>query len=121
MELNVPFTSNNLCNTWISELGFVSCELRRKVADIMFIYDPLNGHVFSPDLLSMIEFNVTNHRLRNSNLFYVPFYKNNYSSTFFFPRALKLANLISDHVDFFYTSRIVLKKNVYLALNIIVN
>jgi len=106
---------------WISESGFVSCELRRKVADIMFIYDLSNGHVFSPDLLSMIEFNTTNHRLRNSNPFYVPFYKNNYSSTSFFPRALKLANLITDRVDFFYMSRIVFKKNVFLALNIIVN
>jgi len=60
-----------------------------QVEDTMFIYDLLNGHIFSPDLLSMIEFNITNHRLRNSNLFHVPFHKNNYSSTSFFPRALK--------------------------------
>ena len=69
----------------------------------------------------MIEFNITNHRLRNSNLFHVPFYKNNYSSISFFPRALKLANLITEHVDFFFMLRTVFNRNVYLALNLIVN
>jgi len=69
----------------------------------------------------MIEFNITNHRLRNSDLLHVPFYKNNYSITSFFPRALKLANLITEHVDFFFMSRIVFNRNVYLALNLIVN
>jgi len=85
----------------ISELGFISCEERREFADVMFIYDLFNSHIFSLDLLFMIEFNIANHRLRNSNFFHVPFYKNNYRSTSFFPRAIKLANLITDHVDFF--------------------
>ena len=64
----------------ITELGFISLEVRRKVTDIMFIYDLLNGHISSPELLSMINFNITNHRLRKSNLFHVPFYNNNYSN-----------------------------------------
>jgi len=99
-NINVPFTSNNSCNMRIIELGFISFEVRRKVADIMFIYDWLIGHIFPPELLSMIELYITNYRLRNLNLFHVPFYKNNYSSTSFFPRTLKLANLITDHEDF---------------------
>jgi hypothetical protein len=99
----------------INWLGFISYEVRRKVADIMFIYDLLNGHIFSPDLHSMIDLNITNHRLRYSNLFHVPFYKNNYSSTSFFPRVLKLANYITNHVYFFFMSRIVFNRNVYLA------
>jgi hypothetical protein len=82
----------------------------------------LNGHIFSPDLLSMIEFNITNHRLRNSNLLHVSFHKNNYSSTSFFPRALKQANIITDHVDFFFIYCIVFNRNIiYLALNSFVN
>lgn len=87
----------------------------------MFLYDLLNGHIFSPDLLSMIEFNTTNHRLRKSNLFHVPFYNNNYSSTSYFPRALKLANLIVDHVDFFCMSCNVFKRNLYLVVNDVVS
>lgn len=116
-KLNIPLISKNSYNMRMSELSFISCEVRRKVADIMFIYDLLNGHIFSPDLLSMIAFNTANHCLRKSNLFHVPFYNNNYSSTFYFPRALKLANLIVDHVDFFFMSRNVFKRNVYLVLN----
>jgi len=117
----VTFISNNSCNLQITELGFISLDVRRKVADIMFVNDLLNGHIFSPKLLSMIEFNITNPHLRNSDLFHVPFYKNNYSSTSFFPRALKLADLITEHIDFFSMSRIVFNRNVYLALNLNVN
>lgn len=36
-KINVPFTLNNFSNTRISELGFISCKVRRKVTDIMFI------------------------------------------------------------------------------------
>jgi hypothetical protein len=65
----------------------------------------------------MIEFNITNHRLRNSNLFHVPVYKNNCSSTSFFPRALKLANFITDYVNFLIMSRIVFNRNVYFVID----
>ena len=111
----------NSYNLRMSEFSFVSCEVRRKVVDIMFIYDLLNGHIFSPDLLSMIKFNTENHCLRKSNLFHVPFYINNYSSTSYFPRALNLANFAVDHVDFFFMSRNIFKRNVYLVLNDVVN
>lgn len=72
-KIKVPFISNNSRNIQISELGFISLEVRRKfrLGYIMFVYDLLNGHIFSPELLSMIDFNITNHRLRNSNLFHV--------------------------------------------------
>jgi hypothetical protein len=120
-KLNIPFTSNNMYNMQINELSLISCEVWRKVTDIMFIYDLLNGHILSPDFLSMIEFNTKNHRLRNSNLFHVLIYKNNYSSTSFFPRALKLANSIIDHINFFFMSCTIFNINVYLALNLVVN
>lgn len=120
-KLNIPLISKNSYNMRMSKLSFISCEVRRKVADIMFIYHLLNGHIFSPDLLSMIAFNTANHCLRKSNLFHIPFYNNNYSSTSYFSRALKLANLIVDHVDFFFMSRNVFKRNVYLVLNDVVN
>ena len=35
----------------IRELGFISCEIMRKVADIMFIYDLLNGYIHFSELL----------------------------------------------------------------------
>lgn len=77
--------------------------------------------VFSPQIYFLRQSLITNHRLRNSNLIHVPFYKNNYSSISLIPRALKLANLITDHVHFFFMSRIVFKINVNLALNLVVN
>jgi len=91
------------------------------VADIMFIFDLLNGLIDSPELLSMIGFITPSRYLRKSNLFHVPFYKNNYSSASFFPRALSLCNVITDHIDFFFMSRDLFKKNVYLGLNLATN
>lgn len=64
----------------IKELGFISCDIRKKVADIMFIYDLLNFHIHSPELLSMICFNITRHRLRKVNLFHIPFNRFNYGT-----------------------------------------
>jgi hypothetical protein len=37
-KLNTPFTSNNMYNMLINELGLISCEVRRKVADILCVY-----------------------------------------------------------------------------------
>jgi len=67
----------------------------------MFLSDLLNCHTCSPELSSIINFNIPNHTLRKSKLFFAPFYKINYSSISFFPRVLSLANLITDHIDFF--------------------
>jgi len=115
----MPISSDSY-NVQIPQLGFANCELRRNVADIMFLYDLLNGHTYSPELLSLINFNIPNRTLRKPKLFFVPFYKNNYSSASYFPRVLSLANNIADHLDFFFMSRDIFKQNVYTALSLVV-
>lgn len=116
-KLNIPVTSS-LQN---SVFGFTSCNLRRNVANIMFLFDLLNGLVDSPELLSMIGFITPNRYLRKPNLFHIPFYKNNYSSASFFLRALSLCNAIAVHIDFFFISRDLFKQNVYLGLSLAIN
>jgi len=39
-------------------LGVSLCELRRKVADLMFLFDLLNGKKDSYELIAMVGFNV---------------------------------------------------------------
>jgi hypothetical protein len=112
--------SRDLYNVQIPQLGFSNCKLRRNVSDIIFLYDLLNGHTYSPGLLSLINFNIPNRTSRKFKLFFVPFYKNNYSSTSFFPRVLSLANIIPDHIDFFFMSRDMFKQNVYTSLSLVV-
>ncbi|KAF0704468.1 Uncharacterized protein FWK35_00038178, partial [Aphis craccivora] len=73
-KLNIPIIRESY-KLQISQLGIVSCDLRRNVADIMFLYDLLNGLIYSPELLSHIGLNVQTHILRKSNLFYVLFPK----------------------------------------------
>jgi hypothetical protein len=84
----------------------------------MFLFDLLNGLIDSPELLSLIGFKSPNRYLKKSNFFHVPFYKNNYNSASFFPRALSLCNVIADHIDFFFMSRDLFKQNVYFGLNL---
>lgn len=62
----------------ISQRLTFSCRVEKNCrAEIYDLY--LNGFIDSPELLSIIGFNVTtNHCLRKSSLFHVPFYKNNY-------------------------------------------
>lgn len=59
---NIPFISMNSYNMRISEFEFISCGVRRKGADILFIYDLLKGHISPPppDLMSMIGLNIIN-------------------------------------------------------------
>lgn len=59
--------SRHLYNVQIPLLDFSNCELRRNVAVIKFLYDLLNGHTYSPELLSLINFNIPNRILRKSN------------------------------------------------------
>lgn len=82
----------------------------------MFICHLLNDHIDFLGFLSLIGYNIINHCLRKANLFHVLFYKHNYSSALFFPRALSLVNLISDDVDFFL-STFCFRYKVYNALN----
>lgn len=119
-KLNIPISRDSY-NLQITQLGITSCDLRRKVADIMFLYDLLNGLIYSPELLFLIGFNIHTHGVRKPDLFHVSLTKNNYTSPSFFPRALSLANCIAEYVDFFSMSRIVFRQNVYMALNLIVN
>ena len=98
-------------------LGVSLCEIRRSVADLMFLYDLLNGNIDSSELLSMVGFNFKNHGTRSHNIFVVPSYTTNYSSASFFPRVLTLANSVACKIDFFFMSRQVFKHNVYLALH----
>jgi len=86
----------------------------------MFIFDLLNGLIDSPEM-PLIGFKTPNRYLRKSNLLHAPFYKNNYCSASFFPRALSLCNVIADYIDFFFMSRDLFKQNVNLGLNLAIN
>jgi hypothetical protein len=81
------------------------CEVRRKISDLLFIYDLLNNNINCPELLSKIGIVTHNYSIRSSSLFFVPFFKKKICTDSFFPRALTLCNLICNDVDFFFMSR----------------
>jgi len=62
------------------------CEIRRKLSDVLFIYDLLNNYINCPDLLSKIGI-CTHNSIKNSLLFFVPFYGKKIMSRFIFPQS----------------------------------
>lgn len=71
MNISLSRDSYNLHST---RLGIMSCDLRRKVSDVMFFYDLQNGNVDSPVLLSLVGFHKSQINFRVNKLFYVPFF-----------------------------------------------
>lgn len=77
-KLNCSFP-REFYNLQASLHGILLCGLRRKVADLTFLYDLLNSNIDSPDSFSMAGLDVGNHCLRKNNLSHVPLCYNNYS------------------------------------------
>jgi len=66
------------------------CEVRRKLSDVLFIYDLLNNYIDCPDLLNKIVICTHSYSIRNSFLFFVPFIEKNMYR--FFLRAILLCS-----------------------------
>jgi hypothetical protein len=112
---NIPLSRDSLYLTQ-DYISLVSLSLRRKLTDIMFVYDLINYNIVCPELLSEISFRIPYLITRNSELFLVPHYKTNSGTNSFFPRALMLANKICIHLDIFFLSRECFKSKSLLLL-----
>lgn len=114
-KLNLPFSRDSVISLQES-LDLDSLSLRRNLTDIMFIFDILNGYVLCPELLTMIGLQISRLYMHNLDLFVIPHYRINSGTSYFLPRALRLANLISHHLDFFNSTRVNFKLNTVLLL-----
>jgi len=79
-----------------SVIGLDTCEISRKVADIMFIYNLINYNIDCPEFLFKVGFHTPVHLTRLTLLFlFVPKYKTNLAAgTFFSETLLLLANSV---------------------------
>ena len=81
-------------------IGIPRLEERRKLAQLLFIYDVITGKINSPCLLSQISFNVKSRTLRNHELFKLRYYSRNYTMHSSFSAMLRVCNEMSDCFDF---------------------
>lgn len=95
--------------------------VRRKVADVLFIYDLLSSNIIEcPDLLCKIGVCSYNYPIRNSNLFYVPSFFQKQK----FPPILSSRKRFYFVIEFmtisisFFMSHESLKKKLYLYFQI---
>jgi len=114
-KLNFPISSDSI-NQIQETLGLDCLSLRLNLADIMFVFDILNGYVLCLELLAMIGFWIPRLYTRNLDLFVIPHYRTNSGANSFFPRTLRLANKISYSLDFFNSIRDKFKINTLLYL-----
>ena len=82
-RLNLPISRDSF-SLVANSIYIQPCEVRRKLSDVMFIYDLVNNYIDCPDLLSKISFCTHSYSIRNSCLFFVPFYKKKYVQIHFF-------------------------------------
>ena len=90
-------------------IGVHQLEVRRNLADIMFIFNILNGFIICPKILALINFRIPRKNTRNLDLFKIPFYKTKIGTKSFLPRALFLPNIISATLDFLNMSHYTFK------------
>jgi len=90
-------------------LGLDCLFIKLNLADIMFVFDILNEHVFCPELLAIIGFQISPLDTRNLDLFVIPHYRTNSEANSFLSRAIQLAEKYPFHLIFLILHVIILK------------
>ena len=91
-RLNIPCEPHNY-ESVATQLGLVSLAERRRLADIKFLKNLLDGIIDSPELLSLICFRVPQRPSRSVAPFYVPFASTNYLKNEPISRMMSNANV----------------------------
>jgi len=114
---NIPISRESFDTAQIS-IGLDTLSVRRQLADVLFIYDLLNGNIDCRYLLEQLGIRVPSYFSKSKELFIIPYHKNKSGADSFFSRALIIANNIStlDSIDFFSTTRVNFKYNALLFL-----
>ncbi|BES91184.1 Retrotransposon protein [Nesidiocoris tenuis] len=101
--------------------GLQDLEVRRTMADLMFLFKLLNAEISSPVLLARISFNAPGYFTRHQHLFRADFAAFNYLQQRPLCRLPRVANALLESVDFdfFHDSRLDLRKRAieFLGLN----
>jgi len=94
--------------------------LRRQIAGIVFLHGVIEGYIKSPELLSLVQFNITARRGRHTQLFTVPFHPTNYGKNDPLTRMLKDTNsLLNNHpIQFFSAGKTSFKQKLINAVSV---
>lgn len=92
--------------------NIISLANRRKITDVMFLFNIINSHYNAPSILSDIHLNTTNTNLRSTERFFVPFRRTSCSQNSPLCRIVRVGNVVNKSIDFFATSQTVFKKLV---------
>lgn len=107
---------NNI-ETILETLGIDCLSLRRNLANRMFVFDALNGHVLCPELLAMISFRIPRLCTRNLDLFVIPHYWTNSRANSLLPKSSTIGQLNLLFTRFFKIFIVIIyKTNKYIFL-----
>lgn len=96
------------CKTY----GLLTLEDRRKLLDMSLLYDILNSHIDSPELLQSVEFNLPSRRTRHTPMLHIPAHSSNYASNSVLTRIARTHNTYFGDIDIFHQSKRVFKSNI---------
>lgn len=102
--------------TRLDRIKLPTLESRRKMLNVTFLFNLLNGDVCSDFLLSNINFNIPQRSTRNFIPLYLQVFQTNYANADPFRRICKDFNEMYDFVDFGVNVSII-KRNIILFLN----
>lgn len=111
-----PVTDLPSYTTRLAFIKLPTLESRRKMLNVTFLVKLLNGDICSEFLLNNLSFNIPQRSTRNSNLLYVPFFRQNYADADPFIRMSNNFNELCNFIDFSVNVNI-LKRNIILFLN----
>lgn len=110
----IPSTSyTNKCRQY----NLLTLEDRRKLSDMRFLFDIINGRIDCPQLLSGLSFRAPKRRTRHTALFHVPFHVTKYGDNAVLSRIPRLYNMEFYSADPFLGSRNKYMDNIYKTLS----
>ena len=115
--LNYKFNLNmNNYVDMLKHFNMLSLESRRTQTDMVFLFKLLNNMIYAPSIISMLQFSV-NLKTRSTNLFVL--YKNNTKNNDNSPinRIMSSYNSTFAHIDMFYLSLYMFKKEIINILS----
>lgn len=112
----LPWSDPNNLPPYMDRLRLInvqSLEIRRKIADTLFVHQLLSGNIDCPALLQTISFNTNPRNLRSVPVFRLKAHRTDYGSNEPMCRMLRIVNDIPNIFDF-HLSKLGLKNAIFL-------
>lgn len=114
-KLNTPMSRyNHDYSEILTSLNMRPLHVKRKIHDILFLYDIINNNFNCPEIVNQIRYSVPGKAIRNnSSTFHIPILKTSISRNSVIPRISAQGNNCHSTIDLFCMSKSQIKNNLF--------